>query len=144
MITRYVKQRHDYGCAIAAIAMVTGASYRDVLRRAFPKGARRRPGPGRPLDLGVTPKKMANLIRSYGLKVRLSWGSHRTEEQLKTTAIMIFNWFPASDDVEGRHAVVWDPRKGVVLDPADMDNLGLEFYVRRWVQSGCSTLKILG
>lgn len=137
--SHYVKQIHDRGCAIAAIAMVTGSSYQEVLGRAFPQGYRRLKEPGRAYDLGITPHKMLKLVRSFGIKARLSY----RRRVLKTTSIMLFDWFPAYDRVEGYHAVVWVPRKKKVLDPGWFKSLGPEFYISRWADSGRTAIEIL-
>lgn len=140
MPSHYVKQLHDQGCAIAAIAMVTGSSYQDVMVRAFPNGYRRLRQRGRAFDLGVTPKNMVRLIRSYGVKARLS----RLRPVLRTTSIILFDWFPAADSVNGCHAVVWVPRKRKIMDPGWFKSLGVEFYLSRWIDSGGVAIEIPG
>lgn len=131
-VPRHVKQLHDMGCAMAAIAIVTGAPYRDVIRRAFPNGASRSSTRGRPLNLGVTPYQMVKIIKSYGIRSRVTY----RRRNLKTTSILLFDWFPPEDHVIGHHAVVWSPHQARILDPAFATDLGLEFYVNRWVESG--------
>lgn len=127
------------GCAIAVIAMVTGAGYQNVMRRAFPNGADRLPGYGRSLDLGITPYQMAKIIKSYGLRARVS----HNRRFLKTTSIMLFDWFPPEDYVLGHHAVVWSPHQGKILDPGSYyELLGLDFYINRWIDSGRVAVEI--
>ena len=139
MPSRYVRQLHDHGCAIATIAMVTGAGYQNVLRRAFPRGFKKVKS-GRSVDIGLTPYRMVRVIQSYGLKARVA----RRNWVLQNTSIMLFDWFPTTDLVSGTHAVVWVPGQSKILDPGWINNLGTDFYVRRWMEGGCSTIEIQG
>ena len=136
--SHYVKQRHDRGCAIATIAMVTGTSYHEVLDKAFPSGFRRLREPGRAYDIGVTPRKAVQLIQSYGIKARLTL----RRRVLKNTSIMFFDWFPDHDQVVGYHSVVWLPRHGKILDPGWTKPLEPGFYVDRWIRSGRTAIEM--
>lgn len=105
MTIRRVKQRHHNGCAPAALAMISGFSYRKCLKAVLPK--RKRGG-------HVGDVELENVLRAlHKLKVphRLSFDKNNL---FIKNSIIIVNY-----NDQARHCVVWDVANKNLIDPIE-------------------------
>lgn len=100
---RFVRQKHKYGCAIAAIAMLTGIGYDRVMQAKTKSGN----------DYKVTTfKQLIKLLNKF--KVKYSISQRRVQLlNLKHNALISVN---ITHNI--RHAVVWDAKRKRILDPS--------------------------
>lgn len=125
---RRVEQLHGTGCAVACVAMVTGASYTKAALHV--KG--KRTG-----DLSAYFSEMARGIRALGFTCRM--GPDFREK--KCPGILMFEWWTTGDF----HCVVYDPRfGGRFVDPGYDRTLGPDFYLEHWRRNGRESLIVTG
>lgn len=128
-IIRKVEQRHCSGCAVAAVAMVTGVPYDRAITAAF--GRRK----DRNLELDFD--QMMRAVRRLGFSCRMGtdWRAK------KLPAILMFEWWSTGD----YHCVVYDPAfGGRFVDPGYDRNLGADFYLEHWRRNGRQSLVVTG
>lgn len=99
---RFVRQKHKYGCAIAAIAMLTGVGYDRVMQFKTKSGN----------DYKVTTfNQLIRILNKF--KVKYVFSQRKIQLlNLKHNALISVNITP---DI--RHAVVWDATRKRILDP---------------------------
>ena len=100
---RRVQQRDERGCGIACVAMLTGQSYKTIREYMFPSGEVKR----------TRSKQLIEALNYYEAKLVgqdyfLMKG--RSYRRLAFDAILRVD--------SGYHWVVWDSKKGRILDPA--------------------------
>ncbi len=105
---RYVKQKHKNGCAIAAIAMLTGIGYDRVFQAIRPKKDYGKKYYGTPMD------KAINLLNKFNCRYRIFFKRTGLKKlkNLKGDAYISIN-----TPLGSRHAIVWDASKKRLLDP---------------------------
>jgi ABC-type bacteriocin/lantibiotic exporter with double-glycine peptidase domain len=115
---RYVRQKHTTGCAIAAIAMLSGTGYDKVLKVVHPKR--------KPRQCACTSFEAAlKGIDKLGLNYRFVFKKidlHR----LKNNA-----YISVTNKNGGRHAVVWDASKRKIVDPNGPGGYMNKAYVKK-------------
>lgn len=128
-IIRRVEQRHGTGCAVAAVAMVTGVTYDKAVRAAF--------GRNKDRNLELDFDQITRAVRRLGLTCRMG-ADFRVK---KLPAILMFEWWSTGDF----HCVVWDPAfGGRFVDPGYNRTLGQDFYLEHWRRNGRESLVITG
>lgn len=134
---RHVVQRHELGCAVACVAMVTGVSYGRALEAAH------RPLPVDPKKVSLNLSEAARAVRRLGQRCTIQRGFFRKN----LPAILVFEWgeWGAPGDL---HAIVWDPRfGGRLVDPGSSrhrQSYTPEFYMDRWRASTPNESLIIG
>lgn len=102
---RLVKQRDDYGCGLACVAMVAGRPY-SAIRKTLGSDA-----------VGPTQlRKLREIMRQYGVTAgeRMIPLRTRTPFEIPFDALIKMN--PRRDGKEW-HWVIWDHRRRRILDP---------------------------
>lgn len=125
-----VLQRHDTGCAIAAIAIVAKTSYNEVkkLTSKFHNNNNR--------SLYLSDIEMIQTLRRLGKRAY-----KRRDWDCRKHAILIFEWDPGHPDTYS-HTIVWDPAfGGRFIDPGGrMCLYDWQNYLDLWKLSGKETI----
>ena len=102
---KYIKQKHKYGCAVACLAMLTDVSYEGALNYLYPK---------RKYRSKVAAIKQLETVKTLielGFNPKVLYPDNLLS--IKTKALLVIKGSPGYT-----HAVVWDPKSKMVLDPA--------------------------
>lgn len=102
---RYVRQKHKNGCAIAALAMLTGMGYDRVYKKVHPKVK-----PGESI-VGTHIELTLKFLHKMNVSHRLSF-KKRNIRQLKNNAYISVNTKSGR-----RHALVWNAKSKEIVDP---------------------------
>lgn len=99
-----VMQNGRDGCAIAAVATITGVSFQDAKRAAFPKSWPSRMGPRTALDED-------RILRAFA---RLGWMTRTVNDfrRVRTPSLVFVSLLPGT-----LHTIIWDPFEAVFKDP---------------------------
>ncbi len=126
---KHIRQKHLAGCGVACIAMLTGLTYKQVLKHVYPK---------RWFWQKVKPFPLGPALWSLGWEYHEVIFPRYPIRQVSKPAIFIIQWteedrtkFPFFD-VEA-HAVVWDPITQTIFDPALKYAQSIEYYQKRTV-----------
>jgi hypothetical protein len=132
-----VKQRDDYGCAMASSAIVCGLTYSRMRSEFFPK--RRHFTDDR--SLCVRGDHMLRVINRLGFTAKYHTGSFK---HLKCPVIVPFAWFPP--DTDWIHCVVWDPFEKRYIDPGpDHErHMSQDEYSKLWSKSDYRVIVVTG
>jgi ABC-type bacteriocin/lantibiotic exporter with double-glycine peptidase domain len=102
---RYVKQIHKNGCAIAALAMLTGVGYNRILKITHPKRKY-----GRFRLLGTIMFQTLVCLNKLGIKYKVRYRKIKINT-LKNNAYITVR------GADHNHALVWDAKNKKILDP---------------------------
>ena len=126
---QFIRQKHWLGCGIACVAMVSGMTYRQVLKLVYPK--RRFWQRVKPIFIGATLADMDIRYQEILGHEYLNNIAHISILIVKhTDAEKRYNWPFAGT---GYHAVVWDPKTHTILDPGLKTAEPLSYYQERMV-----------
>lgn len=115
-----IKQKHEFGCGVASIAMLANISYESSLIITHPFR--------KPRQRTETTMDRALLVLTYlGLNPKLAGPSRISA--IKKPALLVINCRTKKEPYF--HAVVWDPSSKRVLDP-----YGKRAWPRRKYQRG--------
>ena len=110
---RLIKQDDDNGCGLACVAMVAGTSYAAV-RRTYRDVCRKK----RTDDVGTTSlSKLKEIMRRHD--VAIDGRMKRSDQQPRDLDLDFDALLKVNTRLEGQewHWVIWDHRRGLVLDP---------------------------
>jgi hypothetical protein len=120
---RYVRQKHEFGCAVASAAMILGAAYDEVgqaFQNDFDKG-------------GIENEPIRDYICEHGFSVieKTAHSFMHIEPSNKRmiipfAEIHLVRVQPYADS-KTNHCLVMD-RRGVIYDPARPDNKQWDYY----------------
>lgn len=102
---RLVKQKHKNGCAIAALAMLTGIGYDRVYKKVHPKVK-----PGQSI-IGTHIEQVLRFLHKIKINYRLSF-KKISLLNLKNNAYISVN-----TKCGNRHALVWVAKSKKLIDP---------------------------
>jgi hypothetical protein len=123
----YIRQNHLAGCGIACIAMISGLTYKQVLKHVYPKRWFFQP---------VKPFPLGPVLWSLGITYHEYVSKRIWINKITRPSILLVQWtkedrgffpFPPYDT----HAVVWDPITHQILDPGRKFAQSLDFYQQR-------------
>ena len=114
MNIKYVKQKHNNGCFIASLAMVTGYSYDKVFKTVY--GKNKNIGKEYP---GLTFEHIIRLVDKLNVLYRVSFNK-KDLNLLKNNALIVIDYENKkkgfSYDEHSRHCVVFDSINNRILD----------------------------
>ncbi len=102
---RQVKQKHKNGCAIAALAMLTGIGYQKVCKKIHPKLKPRQ------VLVGTTLEQALRYLFKLKIKHKINF-SKIDLRRLKNNAYLSVN-----TKCGNRHAMVWNANEKKLIDP---------------------------
>lgn len=105
---KLVRQIHEYGCFPAALAMISGRSYNEMLKLIYPK----RKKANWNID-GVSDEAIYRSLNRLGIKYRKR--KPTTLSNIKSNAILIIGNYLGDTNTD--HTVIWDYEKQKILDP---------------------------
>jgi ABC-type bacteriocin/lantibiotic exporter with double-glycine peptidase domain len=117
---RMVRQKHKNGCAIAALAMLTGIGYSKVYKKVHPKVKPRQS------IVGTHIEHTLKFLHKVGINYRLSFKKINIQ-QLKNNTYLSVN-----TKCGGRHAMVWDAKSKKLIDPQGARSYYMTFdYIKK-------------
>lgn len=111
-----IAQQHKTGCGIACIAMITGLTYRQVLKFVYPH---------RWFWQKVEPLELGPILWSLDLEYCEVLGKQLWSPQTTYPAILIIG-----ESNYQTHAIVWDPTTQSILDPYRKTAYPTEEYLK--------------
>ena len=102
---KLIKQLHKTGCAIASVAMIANVDYKQALKKVLPRKKKY-------ADYGATVVNIVKGLLRLGFTPSFSFKKKSKLNKLKRNAIILLQ----ENDYDG-HAVVWDSKRKVILDP---------------------------
>jgi ABC-type bacteriocin/lantibiotic exporter with double-glycine peptidase domain len=100
-----IRQVHKTGCAIASVAMMANIAYKDAIKKVLPRKKKH-------ADYGATIPNIAKGLMRLGFMPSFYFKKKVKLNKIKRNAILLLQ----ENDYDG-HAVVWDSKRKVVLDP---------------------------
>lgn len=97
---KYVKQLDEFGCGIAAVAMIVNKSYTEVKNKFLELNL--------PIKKGTWNTDQVKVLKYYGIKSKIRKKPKKWKD-IKNDALVI---------VYGHHTVVYNKKKHCLYDPA--------------------------
>ena len=123
----HIRQKHITGCGVACMAMIWGITYRQALKRIYPKHR---------FWQKVQPFPIGSVLWHFGFDYHEAVSNRVMVKQITHPAIIIVEWEP-EDHLQfpfpepKTHAIVWDPATQSILDPALKYAAPLSYYQPR-------------
>jgi len=102
---KLVKQLHKTGCAIASVAMMANIDYKNAIKKVLPRKKKN-------ADYGAS---VQNIIKGFvrlGYTPTFYFKAKNKISKLKRNSLLLLK-----EEANNWHAVVWDAKKKVILDP---------------------------
>ncbi len=127
---RRIRQKHNRGCACAAIATIIGVNYDTVMKKAFGNYWIYEPNP----SLYTT--DIMKIIRYFGFSVKKTNEFNFDKRRAIIVLDLSSRWEPNIF-----HCIIWDPSfGGRFIDPAWKEPEDRQYYKRMWRKANKETL----
>lgn len=119
---RHIKQKHETGCGVACIAMLTEVPYDNVVRWLWPN---------------AKPSKKSYRLRWGGIRMALEMGGLRYDKMIRPKTftdldkLSIVGIAPAPK-MKHFHFVLWNPKTKRIFDPAMSKSMKVADFEREW------------